>query len=167
MFQLEAKVVDLEHRMRAMEEREMVTNRRVAALEQFQSAIVHALGYTTPPGATQEQCVLKIKGLEKSCAVAGIADESALRRQLKDLRKELKKAGQNLQMEKDANQSLRKQVNDLRTSGAGSSAKASTKLDRQLMQLFHSDKCANASVEELRAKMEEAFRLVNGSRADA
>ena len=44
---------------------------------------------------------------------------------------------------------------------------ASTKLDRQLMQLFHPDKCKNASVEELRAKMEEAFRLVNGSRADA
>ena len=36
-------------------------NPRVAALEQFQAAIVHALGYTTPPFPTLEQCVLKIR----------------------------------------------------------------------------------------------------------
>jgi hypothetical protein len=159
-----------------MEEREMVTNRRVAALEQFQSAIVHALGYTAPPFPTLEQCVLKIKGLEKSHAVASICDDSpagakALRRELRRVekvyREKMEAALENYNELKAANNSLRKEVEKLRRSGAGSGPKDSTKRDRQLMQLFHSDKCKNASVDELRAKMEEAFRIVNDSRADA
>ena len=172
----EAKVVDLEQRMRAMEERESVTHTRVAALEQFQAAIVHALGYTTPPFPTLEQCVLKIKGLEKSHAVASICDASST--EVKALRKELhrvekahqekmKAAVENYNELLESNKTLRDQVYKLRMSGAGSSAKDSTKRDRQLMQLSHSDKCANASVEELRAKLGEVFRIVNEGRANA
>ena len=70
-------------------------------------------------------------------------------------------------MKETVNNSLQMVVDKLRASGAGSGPKDSTKRDRQLMQLSHSDKCATASVEELRAKLGEVFRIVNEGRANA
>ena len=45
----------------------------MSAMKQFQSAIAHKLGFTTPPLPTADQCIAVLEGMEKSRAVAGIS----------------------------------------------------------------------------------------------
>ena len=152
----EAKNVDLERRMRAMEE-------DMSAMKQFQSAIAHKLGFTTPPLPTVDQCIAVLEGMEKSRAVAGICTDSSSETQA--LRRELKRAKKNHEAAMISNDALRRQVDELRQS-AGSQPKVSTHRDRKLMRLFHPDNYTNAPA-EVRTKMVEAYRLVSESRPDA
>ena len=152
----EAKNVDLERRMRAMEE-------DMSAMKQFQSAIAHKLGFTTPPLPTVDQCIAVLEGMEKSRAVAGICTDSSSETQA--LRRELKRAKKNHEAAMVSNDALRRQVDELRQS-AGSQPKVSTHRDRKLMRLFHPDNYTNAPA-EVRTKMVEAYRLVSESRPDA
>ena len=152
----EAKNVDLERRMRAMEE-------DMSAMKQFQSAIAHKLGFTTPPLPTVDQCIAVLEGMEKSRAVAGICTDSSSETQA--LRRELKRAKKNHEAAMVSNDALRRQVDELRQS-AGSQPKLSTHRDRKLMRLFHPDNYTNAAA-EVRTKMVEAYRLVSESRPDA
>ena len=152
----EAKNVDLEWRMRAMEE-------DMSAMKQFQSAIAHKLGFTTPPLPTVDQCIAVLEGMEKSRAVAGICTDGYSETQA--LRRELKRAKKNHEAAMISNDALRRQVDELRQS-AGSQPKVSTHRDRKLMRLFHPDNYTNAAA-EVRTKMVEAYRLVSESRPDA
>ena len=152
----EAKVVDLEQRVRAMEE-------DMSAMKQFQSAIAHKLGFTTPPLPTVDQCIAVLEGMEKSRAVAGICTDGYSETQA--LRRELKRAKKNHEAAMISNDALRRQVDELRQS-AGSQPKVSTHRDRKLMRLFHPDNYTNAPA-EVRTKMVEAYRLVSESRPDA
>ena len=152
----EAKNVDLERRMRAMEE-------DMSAMKQFQSAIAHKLGFTTPPLPTVDQCIAVLEGMEKSRAVAGICTDGYSETQA--LRRELKRAKKNHEAAMVSNDALRRQVDELRQS-AGSQPKVSTHRDRKLMRLFHPDNYTNAPA-EVRTKMVEAYRLVSESRPDA
>ena len=152
----EAKNVDLERRMRAMEE-------DMSAMKQFQSAIAHKLGFTTPPLPTVDQCIAVLEGMEKSRAVAGTCTDGSSETQA--LRRELKRAKKNHEAAMVSNDALRRQVDELRQS-AGSQPKVSTHRDRKLMRLFHPDNYTNAPA-EVRTKMVEAYRLVSESRPDA
>ena len=152
----EAKVVDLEQRVRAMEE-------DMSAMKQFQSAIAHKLGFTTPPLPTVDQCIAVLEGMEKSRAVAGTCTDGSSETQA--LRRELKRAKKNHEAAMVSNDALRRQVDELRQS-AGSQPKVSTHRDRKLMRLFHPDNYTNAPA-EVRTKMVEAYRLVSESRPDA
>ena len=150
----DAKVYDLERRMRTMED-------DMCAMKQFQSTIAHKLGFTTPPLPTVDQCLAVLEGMEKSRAVANMCNSSLPEAQARELRK----AKKNHEAAMTANAALRKQVDELRKL-AGSQPKLSTHRDRKLMKLFHPDNYPNEPP-VVRAAMVKAFKLVSESRQDA
>ena len=150
----DAKVYDLERRMRTMED-------DMCAMKQFQSTIAHTLGFTPPPLPTVDQCLAVLAGMEKSRAVANMCNSSLPDAQARELRK----AKKNHEAAMTANAALRKQVDELRKV-AGSQPKLSTHRDRKLMKLFHPDNYPNEPP-VVRAAMVKAFKLVSESRQDA
>ena len=85
-------------------------------MKQFQSAIAHKLGFTTPPLPTADQCIAVLEGMEKSRAVAGTCTDGSSETQA--LRRELKRAKKNHEAAMVSNDALRRQVDELRQSAA-------------------------------------------------